>query len=132
MGSRCGTRTSLPAAVHCAPPDNKPAPDEFDRCISYLERELDVLKEVRVVVALGNIGGRRLSRRILRDRGVIRSRAAYPFGHGNEHTIGANQPILLCSYHPSQQNTSTGKLTKEMLRDIFARGEAILANPLAP
>jgi uracil-DNA glycosylase family 4 len=121
----------IAAAVHCAPPDNKPAPDEFERCIPYLERELDLLKQVRVVVALGKLAADAYLG-ILKKRRIIRSRAAFPFGHGNEHSIAANQPILLCSYHPSQQNTSTGKLTKEMLRDIFARAEAILTHPLAP
>jgi uracil-DNA glycosylase family 4 len=115
----------ITAAVRCAPPDNKPAPDEFSRCRSYLERELDLLKRVRVVVALGKLAADAYLG-ILRDRGVIRSRAAFPFGHGREHLMGGNHPVLLCSYHPSQQNTSTGKLTAEMLHDVFARARAII------
>jgi uracil-DNA glycosylase family 4 len=115
----------ITAAVHCAPPDNKPLPDEFVRCLSYLERELDLLTRVRVVVALGKLAADAYLG-ILKKRGVIRSRAAFPFGHGREHNIGANRPVLLCSYHPSQQNTSTGKLTKEMLRDVFYRARAII------
>ena len=63
---------------------------------------------------------------ILRDRGVIRSRAAFAFGHGREHTIALGQPVLLASYHPSQQNTSTGKLTSQMLGDVFQRARAII------
>jgi uracil-DNA glycosylase family 4 len=121
----------ITAAVRCAPPDNKPAPDEFARCVPYLERELDLLTRVRVVVVLGKLAaGAYLG--ILKKRGVISSRAAFPFGHGREHAIGENHPILVCSYHPSQQNTSTGKLTEAMLRDVFARASAILSNALAP
>jgi len=121
----------ITAAVRCAPPDNKPAPDEFKRCRPYLERELDLLKYVRVVVALGKLAADAYLG-ILCDRGVIRSRAQFPFGHGREHIIGAKLPILLCSYHPSQQNTSTGKLTAEMLRDVFARARAIISGSHAP
>jgi uracil-DNA glycosylase len=115
----------ITAAVRCAPPDNKPAPDEFKRCRPYLERELDLLNQVRVVVALGKLAADAYLG-ILRDRGIIRSRAAFPFGHGREHIIGEKLPTLLCSYHPSQQNTSTGKLTAEMLREIFARARDII------
>jgi uracil-DNA glycosylase family 4 len=130
----------LTGAVRCAPPDNKPLPEEFERCRSYLERELDLLTGVRVVVVLGKLAADAYLG-ILRGRGVIRSRAQFPFGHGNEFAIGADHrdvknmdvkkvdakhPVLLCSYHPSQQNTSTGKLTAEMLREIFARARAII------
>ena len=115
----------IAAAVRCAPPDNKPNPDEFRNCRPYLERELDLLKRLRVVVALGRIAFDSYLG-ILRDRRVIRSRAAFAFGHNVEHTIAPGQPILLSSYHPSQQNTSTGKLTAEMLHDVFARARAII------
>ena len=112
------------AAVRCAPPDNKPNPEEFRNCRPYLERELDLLKDVRVVVALGRIAFDTYLG-ILRDRGVIRSRAAFPFGHDRPHVI-ENSPVLISSYHPSQQNTSTGKLTAEMLRDVFTRARDLL------
>jgi uracil-DNA glycosylase family 4 len=115
----------ITAAVRCAPPDNKPTLVEFARCVSYLECELDLLTRVRVVVVLGKLAADTYLG-ILKRRGVIRSRAAFPFGHGREHVFGANHPVLLFSYHPSQQNTSTGKLTKEMLRDVFARARAIV------
>lgn len=115
----------IASAVRCAPPDNKPTPEEFTRCAPYLERELDLLTRVCVVVALGKLAADAYLG-ILKKRGVIRSRAAFPFGHGNEYAIGANHPILLCSYHPSQQNTSTGKLTQGMLNDLFARARVIL------
>ena len=63
---------------------------------------------------------------ILRDRGLIRSRAAFAFGHAREHAVAPGQPVLLASYHPSQQNTSTGKLTSQMLGDVFQRARAII------
>ena len=114
-------------AVRCAPPDNKPARDEFERCRPYMEREIDALTRVRVIVALGKIAADTYLG-ILRDRGRIRSRADFPFGHAREYQLGEKGPVLLCSYHPSQQNTSTGKLTAEMLREIFARAREIAAS----
>ena len=114
------TGVYITAAVRCAPPDNKPAIDEFRHCRPYLQRELDLLKNLRVVVALGRIAFDTYLA-ILRDRAVIRSRSAFAFGHDREHHIGPGLPILISSYHPSQQNTSTGKLTAKMLRDVFER-----------
>jgi uracil-DNA glycosylase len=113
------TGVYIAAAVRCAPPDNKPNPDEFRSCRPYLERELDLLKSLRAVVVLGRIAFDTYLG-ILRDQGVIRSRAAYSFGHDREHSI-ENSPVLISSYHPSQQNTSTGKLTAPMLRAVFER-----------
>ena len=114
------TGAYITAAVRCAPPDNKPALDEFRNCRPYLERELDLLKQLRVVVALGGIAFNTYLA-ILRDRGQIRTRSAFKFGHDVEHHPGAGLPVLISSYHPSQQNTSTGKLTEKMLRDVFER-----------
>jgi uracil-DNA glycosylase family 4 len=110
----------ITAAVRCAPPGNKPAPEEIARCRGYLERELELLPEVRVVVALGKIAFD-VYLSILRDRGLIRTRSAFIFGHNVAYEIGPGQPLLLSSYHPSQQNTSTGKLTERMLRDVFLK-----------
>ena len=119
------TDAYISAAVRCAPPDNKPALDEFRNCRPYLERELDLLKDLRVIVALGRIAfDTYLS--ILRDRGIIRSRAAFAFGHDREHRIAAGVPVLISSYHPSQQNTSTGKLTAEMLGAVFERARNVI------
>jgi uracil-DNA glycosylase family 4 len=118
------TDSYITAAVRCAPPDNKPSPEEFQKCRPYLERELDLLANLRVVVALGKLAFDAYLE-ILRDRGAIRSRAAFAFGHDVQHEI-PGAPILLASYHPSQQNTSTGKLTAEMLRQVFERARAIL------
>lgn len=120
------TNAWITAPVRCAPPDNKPLPNEIRTCRRYLERELEVLPNVRVVVVLGQIAmNAYLS--ILKDRGAIRSRAAFPFGHNIEHVTAPGYPLLICSYHPSQQNTSTGKLDETMLREVFERASAHLA-----
>jgi len=117
----------ITAAVRCAPPDNKPLPEEFQNCRRYLEGEIDSLTRRRVTVALGKLAFDAYLG-ILRDRGIIRSRVAFPFGHNVLHDIpGAG--ILIASYHPSQQNTSTGKLTAEMLRQVFERARAIAGKP---
>lgn len=116
----------ITAAVRCAPPDNKPMPEEFRTCRKYLERELELLKNLTCVVALGKLAFD-VYLGILRDGGVIRSRAAYAFGHNVRHKI-PGAPVLVGSYHPSQQNTSTGKLTAEMLRQVFESARAIIGN----
>ncbi len=106
------------AAVRCAPPANKPLPEEFRNCRPFLERELDALAHLTAVVALGRIAFEAYLS-ILQDQGAIRRRSEFPFGHGAAHITAAGQPLLLASYHPSQQNTQTGKLTADMLRDVF-------------
>jgi len=108
----------IAAAVRCAPPDNKPLPEEFRNCRPYLEREIDALAHLAAVVALGKIAFEAYLG-ILQDRGAIRRRSDFPFGHGVAHVTAPGQPLLLASYHPSQQNTQTGKLTAKMLRDVF-------------
>jgi uracil-DNA glycosylase family 4 len=108
----------ISAAVRCAPPDNKPQPDEIRNCRPYLESELALLRNLRVVVALGRLAFD-VYLTILRDRGAIRGRAAFPFAHNAVHQPGDGQPVLFSSYHPSQQNTSTGRLTDQMLSDVF-------------
>jgi len=114
--------TYITAAVHCAPPENKPTPDEIRSCRGFLESELDLLPQLRVVVALGKIAFD-VYLSILADRGSIARRSAFLFGHNAEHHTGPGTPILLSSYHPSQQNTSTGKLTEQMFRDVFLRAK---------
>ncbi len=108
----------ITAPAHCAPPDNKPLPEELRNCRPFLDRELDLLTSVRVVVTLGRIATDAWLG-IQRDRGAIPSAAGHAFGHNVLH--GELSPKLLCSYHPSQQNTSTGRLTQEMLDDVFLR-----------
>jgi len=116
------------ATVRCAPPDNKPARDEILNCRSYSLRELALLKNVRVVVALGGIAlNGYLS--VLQDTGHIRSRARFPFAHGALYETHAGGPMVLASYHPSQQNTSTRRLTIEMLREIFATARRLTEKP---
>jgi uracil-DNA glycosylase family 4 len=114
----------ITAAAHCAPPGNKPLPEELRNCRPYLERELDLLTDLRVVVALGKIAFD-VYLDILKTRGTIASRAPFPFGHNHEFEIATGTPRLLASYHPSQQNTSTGKLTEKMLTDVFLRARKL-------
>ena len=120
----------ISATARCAPPGNKPTPAELRNCRPYLARELELLKGLRVVVALGRIAFDGYLT-ILRDKGAIRSRAAFAFGHNLEFRI-PGEPVLLTSYHPSQQNTSTGKLTDRMLADVFRKARRIIDRRAAP
>jgi len=119
------TDAYITAVAHCAPPGNKPTREEIARCRPYLEQELDLLQNVKVVVALGRVAFDNYLG-ILQSRGVIRRRAAFVFGHNRSFETAAGQPVLISSYHPSQQNTSTGKLTEEMLVAVFRRAGKIL------
>lgn len=118
------TGAYISAVVRCAPPDNKPLPQEIRNCRPYLERELELLDEVRAVVALGRVAFDGYLA-VLRARGDIASRAPFVFRHGAEYVTGPGQPLLIASYHPSQQNTSTGKLTQKMLREVFERAARV-------
>lgn len=108
----------ITAAAHCAPPGNKPTPGEIRNCRPFFERELELLKNVKVVVTLGKIAFDTYLD-VLKAHGTIASRAGFVFGHNRQFRTGAAQPLLISSYHPSQQNTSTGKLTEKMLVDVF-------------
>ncbi len=108
----------ISAVVRCAPPANKPTPAERDRCLAYLERELELLEGVKVIVALGAFAWDG-ALRALRGIGIATPRPRPRFGHGAEATIGPYS--LLGCFHPSQQNTFTGKLTVEMIDAAFAR-----------
>jgi uracil-DNA glycosylase family 4 len=108
----------ITATAHCAPPGNRPAPQEIRNCRPFLERELELLRNVKVVVALGKIAFDSYLD-ILKARGAIRSRAPFVFGHNRQFRTAPGQPLLISSYHPSQQNTSTGKLTERMLVEVF-------------
>jgi uracil-DNA glycosylase family 4 len=101
------------AVVHCAPPGNRPTPEERVNCLPYLERELRLLTRTRVIVALGSFAYDGVAR-------AVGLRARPRFGHGAEVRL-ADGRWVLCSYHPSQQNTFTRRLTEEMLDAIFAR-----------
>lgn len=107
----------ITAAVRCAPPDNKPRPEEIANCAPYLDREIAALKNVRLVVALGRIGFDAYLNHMKR-RGLLRNKAPYLFGHGVQYKMPDGK-ILLASYHPSNQNTATGKLTEKMFTEIF-------------
>jgi len=114
----------LTAALHCAPPLNKPTTEELARCQPYLLRELEGLSRVRVVVALGRIGWDNY----LRARKALKwpPPVARPvFGHGSQTTF-EDGTTLLASYHPSQQNTFTGKLTRPMLVGVFKTARTLL------
>jgi uracil-DNA glycosylase family 4 len=113
------------AVIRCAPPGNRPAPDQILNCREYLEQELDLLANLKVVVALGRVAfGQYLT--ILRLRGIIRSKSGFVFAHCREHITAPGQPLLISSYHPSQQNTSTKRLTDEMLKEVFLRARSAL------
>ncbi len=109
------------AAVRCAPPENKPTSQERDACAPFLRRELTLLDRARVFVALGSFAYRALAREI-----GLRPRPA--FGHLAEARVdeGVNaESVVLCSFHPSQRNTFTGKLTEEMFDAVFARARIL-------
>jgi uracil-DNA glycosylase family 4 len=107
----------ITAAVRCAPPDNKPLPQELAQCSQFLDREIAGLERVKVVVALGKIGFDAYLNYLKRS-GLKLSRRAYPFKHGASYRLPDGK-VLLASYHPSNQNTQTGKLTREMFVNIF-------------
>jgi uracil-DNA glycosylase family 4 len=114
----------ITAAVHCAPPDNKPLPEEFTACRPYLLQELTLLKQVRVVVALGQIA----FTAYLTARRVLSLAVPSPvprFGHGATFTLPGGI-TLIGSYHPSQQNTFTGRLTREMFQVVFDQARTLI------
>src|ERR1035437_8268524 len=122
----------ITAAAHCAPPGNKPTPEELRNCRPYCERELELLPNLKVIVALGKIAFD-VYLDILKSRGAIASRTPSVFGHDCESRPAPGSPVLIGSYPPSQQNTATGKLTEKMLADVFRRArksvEEIPCNP---
>ncbi len=127
----------ITAANRCAPPGNRPTPAERDSCRDFMERELELIDTadpgIRVMVALGQFAWDQ-TLRILRDRGAGVPRPKPRFAHGGESIVGSTgrdrfprrDLVLLTSYHPSQQNTFTGKLTRPMLRDVFERARDCL------
>ncbi len=115
----------ISAICRCVPPDNKPTPREILNCQPYLTRELDLLKNVRVVVALGKIACDGYLA-LLRDRGHTLPRVQ--FSHAAIYPLGNSLPTLICSYHPSRQNTQTGRLTHAMLDDVFHKAKELIAN----
>jgi uracil-DNA glycosylase family 4 len=112
------------SAVRCAPPENKPLPEEIARCLDHLEVELRHLPRVRVVVALGKIGFDAWLQ-LLKRRGVAISPRP-PFGHGEVVRFGDALPTLVGCFHPSRQNTNTGKLTAPMMESVFRKARRLL------
>jgi uracil-DNA glycosylase family 4 len=119
------TNLYITAAVRCAPPDNKPLPQELAECSYFLDRELAGLEDVKVIVALGKIGFDAYLNYVQR-LGLIASKKTYIFKHGAHYRMPDGK-VLLASYHPSNQNTQTGKLTREMFVEIFKQA-ALLAD----
>ena len=123
------TGVRIAAAVRCAPPDNAPTPAERDACSPWLARELDLLPQLRVVVVLGGFGWTAMWP-VLARAGYQLPRPRPPFGHGAEVTLsGPRGPLtLLGSYHVSQQNTFTGRLTEPMLDAVLARATELASS----
>jgi uracil-DNA glycosylase len=119
----------ITAVVRCAPPANKPAPGEIANCVPYLDRELAGLKQVRVVVCLGRIAFDGYLN-YLRRCGVIPAKKGYLFAHGAHYKLPDGK-ILLASYHPSQQNTQTGKLSEKMFQQIFEQAKRLVTTVAA-
>ena len=111
------------SVCRCAPPADKPTPQEQANCSVHLSAELAVLRRVRVIVALGRIGFDGYLRHLQRS-GVIERPSAYSFGHGVEHEM-PNGTTLLCSYHPSLRNTNTGRLDRAQFTHIFLRAREL-------
>jgi uracil-DNA glycosylase len=118
------TDAYIAAAVRCAPPANKPTIEERDACAPFLVREIEILDRVRVILALGAFGWEAALRALAALGHPARPKPR--FGHGAEVTIGPY--VLLGSYHPSQQNTFTGRLTPAMLQAVIARAREIVSD----
>ena len=114
----------ITATIRCAPPGNKPLPDEVQNCRPYLLRELKLMKNIRVVVGLGKIGCD-TALDAFREMGITNIKSRIAFGHGVEVKLNEQQ-TLIASFHPSQQNTFTGKLTEPMFDAIFKRANELL------
>jgi uracil-DNA glycosylase len=117
------TNLWITAVVRCAPPGNKPLPQEIANCAPYLDEEVAALENLRVVVCLGKIAFDGFTQHLMRA-GKIASRSELRFAHAAEYRLPGGV-TLLASYHPSLQNTNTGKLTKAMFRGIFQRAREL-------
>jgi uracil-DNA glycosylase family 4 len=113
----------ITATARCAPPQNKPLPVEVENCRSYLLGEMEILTRISVILALGKIGFD-AALRLLSDRGATIPRPRPRFAHGAVVRLGEEDPVLVASYHPSQQNTQTGRLTEDMLDEVIAKAKS--------
>jgi uracil-DNA glycosylase len=124
------TDVLITAAVHCAPPANKPTPGERDSCGQWLNAELDLLTQLRVLVVLGGFSYVQ-TLRMLAERGLSVPKPRPKFGHGAEVALSGDLTVL-CSYHPSQQNTFTGTLTEAMFDSVWTRARALIGGNASP
>jgi uracil-DNA glycosylase len=115
----------ITAVCHCAPPANKPLPKEIENCSVYLDEELNRLKNARVVIVLGKIAFDNYLKGLRRQRMEL-PKPLPRFAHDTIYQLGADLPTLIASYHPSRQNTNTGKLTEPMFDAVFARAKRLL------
>jgi len=113
----------ITAMARCAPPGNKPTPEELRNCAPWLDQEMKLLTDLRVVVCLGRIAFDGLLGHVVRT-GMMKTRAGFAFAHGAEHKLPGGL-IAIASYHPSLQNTNTGKLTRAMLLKVFKRARKL-------
>jgi uracil-DNA glycosylase family 4 len=113
----------ITAVARCAPPGNKPTPEELHNCAPWLDQEMKLLTDLRVVVCLGRIAFDGLLGHVVRT-GMMKTRAGFAFAHGGEHKLPGGL-IAIASYHPSLQNTNTGKLTRAMLLKVFKRARKL-------
>ena len=118
----------ITAAVRCAPPENKPSPEEIRNCRHWLEIEIGLLKRMRAVLALGRIGFEAYLNTVF-DRRTFPPRGHLRFAHGADYDLPNGLPHLFASYHPSQQNTQTGRLTPAMMARVFDAIRRFLNGP---
>jgi uracil-DNA glycosylase family 4 len=118
----------ITATIHCAPPQNKPLPAEYEACLPYFQQELDLLKRIRVFIPLGQVAFNQLLKN-LRLKGP--PLPPLKFGHGQVYPLPDDRTII-ASYHPSQQNTFTGKLTRHMFHMVFEQARQHLNSPVPP
>ncbi len=121
------TDLRITSVVRCAPPANKPLPAELQNCSAFVDEEIAILKNLRVVVCLGKIAFDGYVNHLLRT-GKISNRKGFAFGHGAEYSLSSSHHIL-ATYHPSLQNTNTGLLTRDMFRNIFLRARVLAELP---
>ncbi len=115
----------ISAGARCAPPGNRPTMEELTNCSCFLAKDLLLLRNTSVVVALGRVALAALVR-VWQARGLVASRREFSFGHGVAHALPDRVGTLLCAFHPSRQNTQTGRLTAEMFQDVFRRARRLL------
>lgn len=114
----------ITSAVHCAPPANKPTPLEIANCSKHVEREIKLLPQVRVVLVLGKIAFDAYLN-FLKSQGLLKNKAGFIFAHGAHYKLPDGR-TLLCSFHPSLQNTNTGKLTEKMMVDVLRKARQLI------